>query len=437
MPSKKSNSVDFDYLNDDKVQKGKKQTMDKLMKGPSHKERHEESKSARRESRKASMRHEEKVSWRVKVLGVFFVVFLCGVGLFQFVQKILSFVVGTGIRHVDVQDTAKVKDVLFGGDPWLVYCVNNKTANQRLPEVLEESARPMSTSLGLKTVVMSCWDQTASGRSIAKRFKLRDSPPLSFVVANGNKPRILNLVGASKTEELEKKIAPALKVVTYKIDTLKKWSTMCASRRTCVVIGHKKTAQRDTALNIVRPLQTQFRAIKVVTLDTSFWQLKLNDTVLQTRPSDKKGSADVLCLAKDDTGSGGNASYKGVFLQSLDDSSASAFFQACEKRVELVPIGSTAPRINARPSKPKKAQPAPLRNPQPTPPPSPSREKPKAKIDRVGSRDKMESEDEVLFEAVEEEDTGDEKEGDDSDGNDEQSEGEGEEQEDGGEEVEL
>lgn len=37
-------------------------------------------------------------------------------------------IVGNGIVQLDVQDTAKLKAVLFGGEPWLVYCVNPDTA---------------------------------------------------------------------------------------------------------------------------------------------------------------------------------------------------------------------------------------------------------------------------------------------------------------------
>ena len=45
---------------------------------------------------------------------------------------------------------------------------------------------------------------------MAQRFKLNLKPPLSFVVANGNKPRTLGLTGISKGEELEKRLRPAL-----------------------------------------------------------------------------------------------------------------------------------------------------------------------------------------------------------------------------------
>ena len=82
--------------------------------------------------------------------------------------------------------------------------------NYRLPPVLEENARSLWRNLGLSVGVLKCWEPTSSGRSVAQRFKLNLKPPLSFVVANGNKPRTLGLTGISKGEDLEKRLRPAL-----------------------------------------------------------------------------------------------------------------------------------------------------------------------------------------------------------------------------------
>merc|ERR1719436_917340 len=130
-------------------------------------------------------------------MGLCAVLFMCGVGLFQFLSTVFGFIMGSGISTVDVKDTALLKKVLFGGDPYLVYCINNQTENQRLPQVLDDSGR---SYLGYKIVLLRCWDQTESGRSVAQRFKLRTSPPLSFVVANGNSPRVVNFMGVTNAE---------------------------------------------------------------------------------------------------------------------------------------------------------------------------------------------------------------------------------------------
>mmetsp|Transcript_45611 Transcript_45611/g.128407 ORF Transcript_45611/g.128407 Transcript_45611/m.128407 type:complete len:421 (+) Transcript_45611:91-1353(+) len=420
MTSRKSKGGDG--LSEEKLQKGKQDVMDKAKewKGGSHKERQESAKEKKREVQKRVARDQEEVSWKKKAGAIAAVVFMCGAGFAQFLSTILGAVQGTGIVNVDIADTAKLKSVLFSGEPWLVYCVNNDTATQRLPRVLEEGASTLSSSLGVSTAVIRCWDQSASGRSVAQRFKLNLKPPLAFVTANGNTPRTINLVGISKIDELEKRVKPALKVEAHKIDTLKKWPNLCTSRKTCVVIGHKNGAQRELGLNVFKPLLEKHRGVKVVTLDTAFWQLKLDEKVLRTRASGK--GAQVFCLARDDA-PGGNATYRGAFLQDLDGSSASTFMKACEARESLLEL-EKAPKINARPSKPKKAAPPP--SPKPRPPSPKPKDPERGNVDRVGSRETLENE-EPLFEAVDD---------------DEEEDGEGEEEEEdegeaSGDEVEL
>lgn len=428
-PKLNTKSVDFNYLNDGKLDKGKKEALDqaKEWKGGSHKERKAEQVETKKKVQKAQYAKAERASWKKQVGGSVAILCLCGAGLFSFLATVWDFIQGNGVTNLDEKDTAMLKQVLFGGEPWLVYCVNNDTISQRLPKVLEDSARSLSSSLGMKTGVLKCWDSTASGRSVAQRFKLKLSPPLTFVVANGNKPRPVNMIGVSKAEDLEKKLKPAISVGTAKISTLKSWSSSCTGRRACVVVGHKYPAQKDAALNILRPLLESHRAVKVVTLDTSFWQLKLDDGVMATRPAKEKGqkSADVLCLARRETEASANETHVGRFLDSLDAYSAGSFLAACAKQEGLVPIG-VPPRIKTRPPKPAKVvTPEPYKpsaSPSPRPPPE-SKKPAKSNADRVGSRDSL-LEEEALFEAVEE---GEEGEGGASEDGDEEDDGQEEE----------
>lgn len=416
-----SSSVNTNYLKDPRMEKGRAQTASKLdgMKGPSNKDIKQERKA---DIQRRMAKESQKVSWKKQLGTLAAVLLICGAGLFQFLSTVWGFMQGSGVTNIDIRDTAQLKAVLFSGEPWLVYCVNNETATQRLPKVLEDSAVGLYSSLGVKTGVLGCWDATESGRSVAQRFKLNLKPPLSFFVTNGNKPRKISLVGLSKVEDIEKKLKPAMKLETSRIDTLKKWPSLCTSRKTCVVIGHKNSAQRDFALKLFKPLQATHRAARIVTLDTAFWQLKLGDAVMETRGAKAKGKgADVLCLSRDSAE--GNATHSGVFLQDLDATSAESFMQACEVRSGLVKLEAT-PRIKARPSKPRKVTPpSPSPRPSPPPPASKPREPTKGNVDRVGSREALENE-EAAFEAVDEEDSAEES-------------GEEDEDQDDGEEIEL
>ena len=215
---KKTGYIDPD---DERLKAGQKQLVEDSAKwkGPSHKERQQERDLKKTMKNRAKP---EKTSWKQQAAGWFFIIFICGVGFISFLFTMSDVVVGNGIVQLDVQDTAKLKSVLFGGEPWLIYCVNQDTENYRLPPVLEENARSLWRNLGLSVGVLKCWETTSSGRSVAQRFKLNLKPPLAFVVANGNKPRTLGLTGISKGEELEKRIRPALAldIVPWRVSVL-------------------------------------------------------------------------------------------------------------------------------------------------------------------------------------------------------------------------
>jgi len=87
-----------------------------------------------------------------------------------------------------------VKDVFFGNESWLVYCVNDRTATVRVPAELKKVAellRPES----VRVAEVFCWIPlpTKKGlRTLAQRFKFRDQPPVALFVDQGQKPRLLD-----------------------------------------------------------------------------------------------------------------------------------------------------------------------------------------------------------------------------------------------------
>lgn len=235
----------------------------------------------------------------------------------------------------------------------MIYCVNKETMKHPIPEVIPKAASHLSgrASFG----VINCWEPNPeSNRTLADRFKFRSSPPVSFAVANGNKPVMLSLVGVSKPEQLEKSIKHLLDApVSSKVDTLKKWSSLCTSRKSCVVVGHKNPAQRDTVLTMIKPLLSQHRMVKVVTVDTAFWQVKLDKALTETRGKRTEKRAEVICLHRTPTGELGKksgANRTGAFLKELDASEMEAFFGRCGRGEDLTAMKS-APTIKARPTK--------------------------------------------------------------------------------------
>lgn len=320
-----------------------------------------------------AMKENESIEFKRKCMNFVCLFFMFAGGGATVFGTIYSATMGDGVVRLDVNNIAEVKDVLFGGDPWLIYCVDNQTANYPVPAVLGASAWDLRSTIGVKVGVLDCFQTLDSGRSIAQKFGFGHNPGMSFAIANGEKPRQVNLVGVHKSEELERMIKPALSVQSVKIDTIGKWPK-CSGRRACVMIGHKTAEAREKALNVFKPLLDNHRGVKVVTLDTSFWALKLGDAVLKRRPKiNTMEAVDVMCIARPEghTDRGPNETHSGTFLQkALDASSASSFMTACDKHQDLV-VWGVEPKIAAKTkkkAKPKEAKPSSPTKDQKAPP---------------------------------------------------------------------
>eukprot|EP00933_Yihiella_yeosuensis_P021165 TRINITY_DN16820_c0_g1_i1.p1 TRINITY_DN16820_c0_g1~~TRINITY_DN16820_c0_g1_i1.p1 ORF type:complete len:408 (+),score=87.82 TRINITY_DN16820_c0_g1_i1:79-1302(+) len=358
------------------------------------------------------LRHKRKQQF----LGCVALLFMFGVGAAGVILQIYEAARGDGATRIDFQDTASLKKVLFSGEPWLIYCIDNSTARYPLPKVIQEGSSELWSTLGMQVGVLNCFDKTSSGRSVAERFKMKRTPPLSFVVANGNNPRVFSWGGVSKPEDIIKKVQPALVLSQPQIKALKSWPSYCTSKKSCVVVGHKNDAQRTHAKNVIKGLQEQHRTLKVVLLDTSFWALKLEEQLLASRKG-KSSGATLVCLTRKAPEDGGkNTTFAGSLLTDVDASSAATFFKNCADQKDQVPL-KAAPKISARSRKEKAKVVTPEAWRDPSPPPS-KRTKPappppeKGNVDRVGSRDAIQDEDPLFWSA--EEDAEDKEEPEDS-----------------------
>jgi len=319
-------------------------------------EKGEMSKKARR---REQLKRETEGMWKIK-LGLGILLGLLGsLGLFQFAKTVLIATRGNNVKRIDVSDTPKLKQVLFGGEPWFIQCVQTDSTDNRVPVVLERHSQDMEDDYGVQVGTMDCWRKTESGRSIVDKFKLTGhGQSLSFFIANNERPEVINLANVNTYEAMERKLKAALKMDVQRIDTLKKFGGLCTTRRTCVIIGYKNGAQMNTALNLVTPLLPKHRTVKVVSLDTQFWMMKLQKEFVATRPEGEKG-ADIVCLVRED-GPGKNATFRGAFLQNLEN--LDPFMAACldrDPKLNLMQLEGV-PEIKARPSKPKVIKAPPL-----------------------------------------------------------------------------
>lgn len=376
-------------------------------KGVSRKEEKAAAAEGKRAMQARARRGEEKVSWRKKAAGIGAILFLCGAGLMQAILSVAKIASGSNVHGpFDPLDTAKMKDVLFGGDPWVVYCVDNVTVNQRLPKFLEEGAELLHSE-GVKLAVIPCWEKMASGKTLADRFKFRPKPPVMFSVVNGDSPKLLNVGTMGEGKDLLKQVdMKKMKPRISPVQKLKAWTGSCTSRRACVVLGYKKMPALDAAKKVMEPLLPEFRSMRVVSVDTSFWQVKLEDNLLAVRPQTegkKKDRVEVFCLARGE----GNSTFGGFYHEDeLSAGGLRSFMNSCKNAGTELPEQFVetkgSPKIMARPTKPKVVTPEPYKDKsRPSPSPKP-KAPPEKKRDYVGSRQKMEDNDEKIVEDVEE-----------------------------------
>lgn len=254
-----------------------------------------------------------------------------------------------GIVNIDVGNTDWLKEVLFGGRPWVIYC-DDKSDKKRLPPpaVFQESAVQLK---GMATFgTLDCWERTASGKTVAHRFDF-PGPPVMFAVANGDAPKVVDLEGLAKPWQLRRKVQSHLVASVTRIDKTETFKSVCSSRRACLIIGFKTAPMLADTLGLIQPLLDEHRGVRAVSVDTSVWKIKLDAKMATTKPKKKEGEkerSNMLCIAR----SSGKQS-RGAFFRYTGEAAPTAedvevFLDRCATGKNLVPMSAT-PQISLRP----------------------------------------------------------------------------------------
>mmetsp|Transcript_11968 Transcript_11968/g.26457 ORF Transcript_11968/g.26457 Transcript_11968/m.26457 type:complete len:373 (+) Transcript_11968:55-1173(+) len=202
-----------------------------------------------------------------------------------------------GFVELDVQDTGKLKEVFFSGDPWLVFC--QKDASTEIPVSLTAASKSLFSEVNFG--VVDCWKPLkSSNKTLMQRWSLSESRPPAFLVANGNPP--LQMVSKhysdpdAATEWIRSNSQPA---VVGKMNP-ERFEKECTSRESCVVLGSKSDdLDKDFKKLLLETMQST--RVRVVNVDTSVWSVKLSDKVAETKPRGLKKTKAVptlLCIGK-------------------------------------------------------------------------------------------------------------------------------------------
>lgn len=251
-------------------------------------------------------------------------VFIAAVLLVAFIPTILTVwrsIVGT-MHTLDVTDTVKMKEVLFGGEPWILYC------SDKPGEVSSELNEVCGSGIGDTTVScgkVQCNVPMSSGKTLMDRFKLRDLHPMVFVAANGDAGHQLSAGYLNKKEHLVAKLKDLTQPKIHGIHSLKMWEKSCVNRKSCVVVAYKRQIPQKFNDAILKALGDN-RGIRVASMDRSNWSLKIpSEDLLEQRP--KKSKIDIVCIHKQ----GDDAIPSGVFFtgSAKSQEEVSSFLYGC------------------------------------------------------------------------------------------------------------
>mmetsp|Transcript_76481 Transcript_76481/g.212431 ORF Transcript_76481/g.212431 Transcript_76481/m.212431 type:complete len:443 (+) Transcript_76481:66-1394(+) len=299
------------------------------------------------------------------------------------------------VVNVDLRDEGWVKEVFFGGKPWVVHCLDKRASvKQDVPDVFVEAAFELRSMATFGTVY--CWERLPSGRTLAQRFNL-PKPPVTFAVANGDPPLPLDMKGVVRPRQLQRKAGLYLTAQVTEVDGLARFKALCSKRGSCLVVGFQTLKNRVAAISTLLPLLEERRGIRAVALDTTVWRYRIDDRLAASRPVVGSKRADLLCLWK-----GKGARRGGAFLRSpdvLDSAVVAPFLDRCLEGRDLIGM-SEAPWISHRQ---QRARPEPRPRPRSRPRPAPSSKPRRATAATAGrrqeaTREAVENEEEDIVE---------------------------------------
>jgi hypothetical protein len=172
-------------------------------------------------------------------------------------------------------DEDAIKNMLYGGDPWMVLCKNESDTTEIWSQFLE-AARELSGTAS--SAVTDCYAPLPqSGKTLAEKFKFQHVnkyEPLVFLCANGAKPKQVarNVYGnkGGLVGYVAKEVTPTL----HRISNDKQLANFCTKRKSCVMVYRKDKLTADERL-AVEGLMDRNRATSFVAVNSRKLRLSL------------------------------------------------------------------------------------------------------------------------------------------------------------------
>ena len=243
------------------------------------------------------------------------------------------------ISRLDTRsDSEKLKEVFFGGNPWVIYC------DKGLPESITPSHFFLEASQQLSRlatfVTLNCWGKTSSGKSLSERFNLPYKSPAVIAVANGNPPVVIETESMTKPEQLQKSLQPHVELSVPQIDTADVLKSQCAKRPACLMIVFDADSLLQNTLAGLMPVLEKHRKVRAVAVDLRIWQFVPGNSLAHSEIQQSDDRAALFCTARPIKGIPGLTKVHGsVFFKGniRDQQELSAFLNDCFSGENLRP----------------------------------------------------------------------------------------------------
>jgi hypothetical protein len=126
-------------------------------------------------------------------------------------------------------------------------------------------------------VPVKAWEE----KSVYAKFEMNDRDVPAFVVANGDKPKQFNRNSFYNAEYFVEFVKVQTTPKFKEIESQGHFKVACTDKEKCVVIGHKGKLSSESR-EAIETANSYFRTTKLVTIDTSKYAIKLDETLTKS-----------------------------------------------------------------------------------------------------------------------------------------------------------
>ncbi|CDJ41754.1 hypothetical protein, conserved [Eimeria tenella] len=183
-----------------------------------------------------------------------------------------------GFETIDTSDAQMLKEVMFGGKPWMVLC-RWPHKRSKVPDAINRSRIELLKVLRMGR--LDCAAALPSGVRFAERFRIPSSSE-GFVVANGKAPRLLTAWALQSAEQLLAYVQRHAKLDFRSVDDNGSLGRRCllpAGSRCLFLLRYKgiSTTERNKQIQtLFANIHPAVRKLKFAVLDSHKHQLNLH-----------------------------------------------------------------------------------------------------------------------------------------------------------------